>query len=142
MTEQPKIALISSLSVSSHRLQGEQHLGGVWSRQQLTPSGDPSVGGHFVMHRKGNLFSLRCGQSSFTGMKLLSEVVPLQPMQFSTTEGGLRISGTEEVSASRVLDFSNEQVVLRHLINDNWGAPFKVPLKSIIKKKTHGTRIQ
>ena len=84
MPEQPKITLISSLSVSSHRLHGEQHLGVDWSHQQPTPSGDPSARGHFAVHQNGNLFSLRCGQSGFTGTKLFSEVVPLQSMQFST----------------------------------------------------------
>ena len=62
-----------------------QHLGVDWSRQQPTPSGDPSAGGHFAVHQNGNLFSLCCGQSGFTGTKLFLEVAPLQSMQFSTT---------------------------------------------------------
>ena len=85
MLEQPKIALISSLSVSSHRLHDKQHLGVDWSRQQPTLSGDASAGGHFAVRRNDNLFSLHCGQSGFIGTKLFSEVVPLQSMQFSTT---------------------------------------------------------
>ena len=87
------------------------------------------------MHQNDNLFSLRCGLSGFTGIKLFLEVVPLQPMQFSTTSVGSRISGTKEVSASRVLDFCNEQFVRRHLINDNWGGTIQDASYALFKKK-------
>ena len=95
--EQPKIAPIYSSNVTSHRWHGGQHLRAVWLHLQPTLYGDLSAGGHFDMQRNDNLSSPLCGPFGFTGTTLSSEVIPLEPMQFSTTLGGSLISGTEAV---------------------------------------------
>ena len=70
--------------------------------------------GHFDMCWNDNLFSPLCGEFGFIGTTLALEVVSLQPTQFSTTRGGLLISGTEVVSTSRVLDLCNGLFVPHH----------------------------
>ena len=85
-----------------------------WSRLQPTLSSDPSAEGHDDGHQNGNQSLPLCGLFDFTGMMLSSEAAPLQPTQFSTTQGGSLNSGTEAVSASQALDLCNGLFVPHH----------------------------
>ena len=116
-----KTALIFSSSVGSPRWHGGQHLRVGWSRLQPTLSGDPSAWGLVDGHQNGNRFSLLCGLFGFNRTMLSSEAAPLQPKQFSTTQGGSLNYGTKAASASRVLDLCNGLFVPLYEINNNRG---------------------
>ena len=109
-----KTALIFSSSVSSLRWHCGQHLCVGWSRLRPTLSSNPSARGHDDGHRNGNQSLPLCGLFGFIGMMLSSEAAPLQPTQFSTTQGGSLNSGTEAVLASRALDLCNGLFVPHH----------------------------
>ena len=132
MPEQPKIAPISSSSVSSHRWHGGQ-------RPQPTPSGAPLAGGG-----GGGGISTCVGMTIY----LRHFVVNLAPPERSSLPRSspfsrcysARLKGAHvfrEPRRSRALDFCNGLFVHRHLINDNRGAPLRVPLMLYEKNKNY-----